>query len=398
MSRAAIVTLFLSALPGFVIHAQESTNDGWQCALCAYPEGWFLDTEIGGGYVSDDSFLFGNYTGLNDQGGYFIGDVVADYWGQSGDHWYFEGLNLGLDSRSMTIEGGRQGQYELRLSYDKLPHFLFESGETPFINPAASSLVLPTDWVPGATTSDMPSLEQSLRSVGISTERETIGLGFSYVQNTRLEYDVDYQHSTKEGTGMYGGSFLNTATILPRPVDHETRTLEAGITYHADEWSARFGYFGSLFNNDTPTLRWDNPFTSVVPGAEEGQAALEPDNEFHQLILSGHFRPAMHTQLSGSLAVGRMEQDEELLPFTINPNLLSPLPVQSLDAEVDTVHADFRIASRPTRKLRLRGSYTFDERDNETPSLDWAYATTDALPAGPRTNLPYGYERYKIDL
>lgn len=398
MNRAVIITLFLCALPRFAIHAQEPATDGWNCARCVYPAGWSLETEVGGGYVSDSSFKFGDYTGLNEAGGFFVGDILADYWGESETHWHFEGLNLGLDSRSVAVDGGRQGQYELRFSYDKLPQYLFDSGDTPFINPVASSLMLPGDWVPGATTADMPTLNQSLRSVDIRTDRETVGLGFSFVQNERLEYDVNYQYSTKEGTGIYGGSFLNTATILSPPVYYQTQILEAGLTYQGASGSARFGYFGSIFSNEKPTLRWNNPFTPVVSGAAEGQAAMEPDNEFHQLMLSGQYQPMVHTQLSGSLAVGRMLQDDDLLPFTINPDLASTLPARSLDAEVQTLHVDLRIASRPIRKLRLRGAYTFDERDNETHSLDWSYVTTDALAAASRANLPYGYERHKIDL
>ncbi len=357
-----------------------------------------MDTDLGAGYVSDDSFKFGDYTGLNDNGVFLVGDVSADYWGTSGDRWQLAGRNLGLESRSINVNGGRQGRYELRFSYDKIPHNLFESGRTPYMNPGTADLTLPDNWLPAATSAEMTNLDAALHPVGVRTERESFGLGFSFVQNKRLEYDVDYRYSSKEGTGIYGGSFLNTSTILPRPVDYATQTFEAGLTYRADSWSARFGYLGSLFSNESSRLRWDNPFTPVVPGANEGQAALEPDNGFHQFSLSGHYRLLSHTQLSGSLAVGRMSQDDTLLPFTINPNLLSPLPVRSLDAEVDTRHIDLRVASRPIRNLRLRASYTVAERDNKTPSLQWSYIIADALPAASRANLPYGYERNKINL
>ena len=72
MNRAVIITLFLCALPRFAIHAQEPATDGWNCARCVYPAGWSLETEVGGGYVSDSSFKFGDYTGLNEAGGFFV--------------------------------------------------------------------------------------------------------------------------------------------------------------------------------------------------------------------------------------------------------------------------------------------------------------------------------------
>ena len=398
INQTDIVIVFALALSAGAVHAQEPSPNNPVCSRCAYPQGWFLETELGSAYVSDSSFKFGDYAGLTDQGGLLVGDIFADYWGESANQWHFEGRNLGLESRSIIIEGGLQGHYALRLSYDGLPHTQFESGTTPFVNPAASSLLLPVNWVRGASTSDLSALDQSLHSVGIRTDRDTFGLGFSFVQNPRLEYDVDYQYAAKEGTGIFGGSFLNTSTILPRPVDYQTQSLDASVNYRGDAWGARLGYYGSLFTNDTSTLRWDNPFIPPVDGADRGQAALEPDNDFHQLSLAGHLQPMTHTQLSGRIAMGRMTQDDELLRFTINPNLTSTLPSRTSDAEVDTLHADVRFASRPIGKLRLRGSYTRDERDNDTPIRAWAYVTGDALLTAPRLNLPYGYERDKINL
>ena len=398
MHRAVIFFVLLSALPRLAIHAQETDTESWVCSRCPYPAGWFLQTELGSGYVSDSSFKFGDYTGLNEAGGLVLVDIFADYWGESDTHWRFEGLNLGLDSRSIAVDGGRHGLYEMRFSYERLPHNLFESGETPFIDSTASSLTLPGNWVSGATTGDMTNLNRSLHSLGIRTEREAVGLGFSFVQSKRLEYDVDFRQVTREGTGTYGGSFQNTATILPRPIDYQTRILEAGLNYRGESWSARFGYYGSIFSNEEPILRWDNPFTPSTPGTEIGQAAMEPDNEFHQLILSGQYQPSLRTQFSGGVAIGRMLQDDDLLPFSINPDLATALPARSLDAEVDTLHADLRIASRPMRKLRLRGAYTFDQRRNQTPSLAWSYVSTDVLFAASRVNLPYDHERSRLDV
>ena len=398
MNRAVVVSSLVLVLPGPAAHGQESTKPSRACTDCTQSSGWLLRTETGAGYVFDDSFKFGDYTGLHEEGGFFFGDIFAEYWGNSNNQWRLEGRNLGLDSRSIAFDGGRPGRYDFRFSYAQLPHFLFESSSTPFVNPSSSSLTLPDNWLSGFNTNAMPLLNPSLRPVEVRTERDTFTLGFSFVQSERLEYDLDYRYSAREGTGTLGGSFLNTSTILPRPIDYATQTLEAGISYQADSWSMNVGYFGSVFSNDTPALSWDNPFIPATLGADTGEIALEPDNEFHQFTLSGQFSPAPRTQLSGGLALGKMTQDDGLLAFTTNKNLFSPLPTQSLDAAVDTLHFDLRVASRPIQKLRLRASYTFDERDNQTPSLLWSYVTTDALPAATRVNVPYSYEREKVNL
>ena len=43
---------------------------GWICKYCVFEEGWSGEVEGGAGYVSDDSYKFGEYNGLQDKGAY----------------------------------------------------------------------------------------------------------------------------------------------------------------------------------------------------------------------------------------------------------------------------------------------------------------------------------------
>lgn len=381
--------------PGVAVGNDDTSTPA--CELCSFPSGWFVETELGAMYASDDSFRFGDYTGTTDAGLYFLGGVTVNYWGRSGAHWQLSGDDLGLDSRFLELEGGRPGRYELAISYSALPHNLFESGRTPF-RFSGDSLVLPPDWQPAPTTSAMSGLNDALIPVEIRTEREALGLGVSFVQNEHVEYSVEYRYTDKTGTGLFGGSFLNTSALLPRPVDHEFHTLDAAMSVRGNAWSARLGYLASIFRNDNKRLRWENPFTPVLPGAAIGQSALEPDNEFHRIALSGHYRPAAATQISANVSVGRMTQDDLLLPYTSSVDLQSPLPVQALDAEVETFNADLRLVSRWRNGLRVTASYTLDDRDNRTPVFEWSYRLAETLAVVPRTNTPYDIERTRLRL
>jgi hypothetical protein len=48
----------------------------WICKYCVFEEGWSGEVEGGAGYVSDDSYKFGEYNGLQDKGAY----PVANGW------------------------------------------------------------------------------------------------------------------------------------------------------------------------------------------------------------------------------------------------------------------------------------------------------------------------------
>jgi MtrB/PioB family decaheme-associated outer membrane protein len=382
------------------IQAADTRPTNWQCANCPYPQGIKLETTAGAGYQSDDSFKFGDYTGLDDDGAFLVGDFTADYFGENALRWRAEGQDLGLDSRQLDLSGGWQGRLDLRLGYDELPRRLFENSQTVYNSPGAGNQDLPAGWVRAPNTAGMTALDASLRGADAQWDRESWNAGLSFIQSPRLRYDVDYRHLERDGRQLWAGSFQTLATTLLRPVDDETDTVEAGVSYAAETWNARVGYMGSFYSNDASRLDWENPFTAPAPGADDGSAALEPDNEFQQLMISGDYHGWENTRISGRLAAGKMEQDDRALPYTVNPGLAGgALPRTRFDGEVDTLYADVRVSSRPLPKLRLRGEFVYDERDNDTPRDTWDYVVSDSIAASqPRDNLPYGYERYRLGL
>jgi MtrB/PioB family decaheme-associated outer membrane protein len=368
-----------------------------ECAFCLDLAGLQGELEFGTGWVSDDAWRFGHYSGLDERGLYAIGSATLELAGDDGTPWQFRGTDLGLDTRSLEISGGETGRYGLRLAWAQIPSRLHDNGRTPFDGGTAQSL--PSGWVPAVDTSGMSALAATLSPVTIGSDRETLELGLRFSPSARWRQDLDYRYTERDGTVLLSGSFLNQASELARPLDDETHSLDAGISYIGEAWQARLGYTGSFYSSRTPALRWQNPYLPVAPGADEGQLALEPDNEFHQLTLSGQYRWSPLIQASGTVAAGRMTQDEALLAYTLNPGLAAALPRSGADAGVDTLHADLRLASRPVPALRLVASWIYDDRDNDTPVATWDYVSTDAVPGpGARDNLAWGYTRERLEL
>jgi MtrB/PioB family decaheme-associated outer membrane protein len=106
------------------------------------------------------------------------------------------------------------------------------------------------------------------------------------------------------------------------------------------------------------------------------------------------------TILSGQVSFGRQEQDEDLLPYTVNPLVaVTPLPRETADAEVETTNASLRIVSTPVRMFSVEGELRYYERDNKTETDSWDYVVTDWVPvATPAENLAYDYERTDAEL
>jgi len=48
------------------------------------------------------------------------------------------------------------------------------------------------------------------------------------------------------------------------------------VRYQAKNWYVQAGYFASIYDTKAAFLRWDNPFTAMVAGADVGQMAMAP--------------------------------------------------------------------------------------------------------------------------
>jgi len=372
----------------------------WKCKYCEVEEGWSGDLEAGLGYVSDDSFKFGEYNGLNKQGTFFIGDANLYYRNENAGYIDLSVSDFGLDSRSLSIEGGTQGSYAIFLSYDELPHFTSDSASTPYQGVGSDNLTLP-GWVPADTTGGMTGLASGLQNVAIETQRKQLVAGATFVTESPWEYTIKFRHDTKLGSRHAAGAFFFNSAQLIEPVDYVTDEIDASVSYTAKKWQTNFAYYGSTFRNSNKSLTWENAYTPSITGADTGELAPPPDNQFHQIILSTGYEISDHSRISGDIAFGRMEQNETLLAATQNNVDFPALAVasgNSVNAEVDTTNAKLRFISMLTDRLRLDVTYSYNDRDNKTPQLLYDWVITDGYLATQRANLPYGITQSSVKL
>jgi len=106
--------------------------------------------DVGAGWVSRDSFKFGEYNGLENKGLYGIGNLDlrggGAYDSNDATRWSLTGHNLGLDVRDGRIEYGRQGLFRLNLGYDELLRNQDNRYQTPLLGAGGNNLVFPANW------------------------------------------------------------------------------------------------------------------------------------------------------------------------------------------------------------------------------------------------------------
>lgn len=365
------------------------------CEWCPDETGWSGWGEAGIRFQGDDDYRFGRYTGEIDSGARFDASGEVSYRELNG--LFFEGRadHLGLDSGRMSVKGGRQGRYDLEWEYDEIPNYREREAYSPYAQQANGRLALPEDWVPGDSTRQMPTLGGALVRTPLESQRDSASVRVTLYPGIRWEISAYAQAEDKEGVRDPGAAFgFNQAVILPVPYVYETDEFGLSLGYNGDRLQTRLAYTGSLFKSGRNAVVWQNAFEGPASNTAWGQMAEAPDNEFHQISALAGYQLRDDTRLSARFARGRMTQDEKLLPYTINPAIqTSALPADNADAEVDTTLAAVEINSRPTRRLRLDASYTYSDRDNNTPINTYDYVITDLGAGGERSNRPYGFEQ-----
>jgi MtrB/PioB family decaheme-associated outer membrane protein len=383
------------------------------------PPAYTSQVEIGAGYNTEGSHRFGQYTGLTQQQAFAIGNFSInqrdDYQSDSSQYWGLLGSNLGLDSRRFEAVYGQQGYFKLQFKFDQLPNNRLDDARTPFRGVNQAQLSLPADWRPALSTSRFTTLESSLQSINIATERKQYATSASWSPVESWLLNFQYQHENKDGTDTIGSVFGNSsfapfAAILPKAVNQDTDSFDFKLGYAGKQAQLELRYHLSLFNNHVSALTWQNPYSSPRLASFPqgvGRLALEPDNLAHQFNLNAGWRLGRTSRLSASFSYGKMLQNSRLLPLTINPQLVvnQPATTTKANTEVNTIHANLNFSTRPFKKMQLRARYVYDERDNQTEQNQFLVVRNDsenqvtrADSTTVRYNLPYGRKQHKFTL
>jgi MtrB/PioB family decaheme-associated outer membrane protein len=370
------------------------TSD-WKCTQCPFLQGYTADAEAGVIGASGANDTFGRYTGIDHGGAYADAAASGDFRSADGSYADYDLERLGLASRDGYVDGGREGRYDVRVSYQGQPNLLYDTGATPF-KANGSNVALPSDWVPAGSTGAMSALGASLTPVNIESERRTVALLVRYFASPSWTIFGEFRRQEHDGTGLTSASFLTEALQLPQPFDYVTDSLEAGAAWAGSVASLRVSYLGSWFDDDYQSILFSNPYLPIVPGSTQGQLGVPPGNNLQQFSATGNLQLPSPTVLTYAVSLGTLKQNAAFLPVSTLPGAGIPAP-GSLDGDVHLSHYALGLASHPIPKLSVRGNAAYDGHDDKTSPLTIAYVVTDTFPGGSAVTPRYSEDRARLD-
>jgi MtrB/PioB family decaheme-associated outer membrane protein len=367
--------------------------------------------QLGLGGVTAGSFKFGEYNGLQNSG--VFGIVNFDFRGgaaydsKSTWRWRFQGTNLGLEDRFVSLELGKQSKYQLRLVYDEIPAYRSDTFQTPYLGAGSNNLTLPSNWitplVPQANAANLnlrsldpvagtgsvynksgvltpPTTAQlailanivatdvpDFQNLDLYTKRFRGGAEFTYSPNARVDIPAGFSMEHKTGRKALGAvtSQVNeNAILMPYQVDWNTTQASAAVNYKRKKLYLSFGYYGSFFHNNVNSMTWQD----IADTTKSATLSEEPSNQFNQFTATAAYKFSKTAKLVVAGSFGRSTQNEPFLgPSTAsNGQLAFGLPRTSLGGLV----YDSMFFTKLTEKLGmwdLVASYRLEDRDNQTP-------------------------------
>ncbi len=397
-------SLLLYLITGGITTSSASSDNSvdisqWHCKFCPFEQLEHSEITLGLLYVNDNSYKYGEYTGLKESGGYPLLNAKLRYRNEDTSYIELDAEDLGLDKRWLDLEMGMQGKYRLTVGYDDSIKLKSNTAATPYEGVGTSTLSLPAGWVNANSSSDMTSLATSLHQVELKTRRQKVSFGAAIQQDNNWNYAVDFSREHRDGKHGTAGAFFFRSAELVMPIDYITDELDITASYTGKKLQTQLAYYSSLFSNNNQSLIWQNAFTPLVTGSENAELATSPNNEFHQISINTGYQITHDTRGMATIAIGRMRQNEAFSDSTLNTSLgAPPLPRNSLNGKIATLNANIKLHSKISDRLRVNATFQHDERDNKTPQANYVWASSDSFLTAPRTNLPYSFDNNSTDV
>lgn len=349
-----VLALAIAATSGAVIAAEDD-------AVRALTK---PDSEVraGIGYVDEDNFRFGRYTGLNEQGVYGLLDIDLRQRDDAAGTWLIvNGRNLGLDSRSLRLEYDHQSDWRAFAEYSEIPRFNPYTHDSGLAGIGSASLVVNgTD----------------LRDLQLETQRQRVSAGMSKWFGDNFSVDIRALDERKDGERMYGRGTPGAMEFLADPIDQRIRQFEAKVSYAGKSLQVAGGYYGTTFDNANTALNIAGGAPPLADGAGAfTPMALPPDNQSHQVFIAGAYRFAPTVAANFKAAYGRATQDDRfILPTTTGRT--------DLGGRIDTLSLQAGITAHPWSKLSLLANVRYEDRDDQTPVVDYFPVTVTPTATG----------------
>jgi MtrB/PioB family decaheme-associated outer membrane protein len=303
-------------------------------------------------------------------------------------------------------------------AFDSTPTNYGYITQTPWIMPSANVFTLDQSeraLVQNKTVMGIPQNVADLSKVSVyrpispafdlASLRQAGSFSLAYDTQGSSSFDAGFMSTHRSGTQPWGASFaFNVANELPLKLDNWTHDANAGYEITGEKGMFRVAWNASFFDNNIHDLVWDNAYrlTDTNPydasgysngnGPAQGRMSLPPSNSLETITGLGLFKFNKTTNLNYALTYTQMNQNDALIPWTINPVIantnvyktfpgLATLPRGTAEAKVDQTNALLNFTARPNRIVSFNAKYRYNDHVNKTPTFDAReYVRFDAVP------------------
>jgi len=267
----------------------------------------------------------------------------------------FRASDMGYDTQSYRVDGGRWGKFKFDLFYNEIPHNLTFDARTFFVGAGHHTLV----GTPNTNFSTWNTFDYSI-------DRKQYGGGFKLPLLKPLYFDVSFQREDRDGikpAGTAAGSPGGIVLEIPEPIDYTTNNLKVEAGYGKKPLFLSLGFIYSDFNNSSDKLSFTHPITPFPTDT----LTLPPDNRYYKGFLKSAVQLPLNSRFNVNLGYSSARSDASLLNTFVDTGAITTLALSKsdFDGRIDTQAASFVLTSRPLRFLNAKIFYSYYKRDNK---------------------------------
>jgi MtrB/PioB family decaheme-associated outer membrane protein len=346
---------------------------------------------VGAGAVAGsraDRAIFGQYTGWSENAAGLLLDFEYIQRNEETGTWMnAEGRNLGLDNRELSFSRQKQGAWKYSLDYSETVRHEPRSVNTGLQGAGTVAPTIATLATPG-----------SGGNLNLDLKRRSYTLGAGDWLSSNFLVEATFKSEKKDGMRLAGvggycsnaiagyrcGTTMGALLFVPEPTSATTNQVEVKGSLAGKGYNVTLGYYGSVYQNDLGALQLNPisgnlyslgnmPFSAgsganSLGGLLTQPVASAPDNQAHQMYLTGSYAITPTTRANFHFAKTRANQNDNFAASATPAGAGLP---PNLDAAVDSRLYQVGLTARPISKLSLSANYRFEDIADQTPQVKY---------------------------
>ncbi|MBI4714718.1 MAG: MtrB/PioB family outer membrane beta-barrel protein [Nitrospirae bacterium] len=241
----------------------------------------------------------------------------------------------------------------------------------------------------------------------LATPRDRQGLHFRITPSNTLALQLDLNLEERQGsrplptenvTALTAGGKIDTTAVveLAEPIHDTTTTLSLSAEYLNGPLVLQLENRFQIFDNHQATeMTWDNPFRDL-----SGRAKLPEDHWVQTLTVQPSYRFSDRWMLMNSLSYLQVSSRINLVSFSTDPDLGSPIPYPAIEPDVRSLFFHSALTGEISDNLSLKFRYRMNSYKNDTLILTPhpAYVILEEVVGTARTPTYLSYRKNIVEM